>query len=360
MGTNLISAGVAGIGSLLGGIFGGQGQTTSNTSTSSPWDPQQPYLKAGMADAAFQYANQRGTPYYTGNTYAQMDPHTQSSLNGIYGYQGQGALNSSNMTSSGQNLVNAGNSGVDQSIHNLNNFNPQDPTQQNIQNAGMYANNPYVDGMVNAASRDVTRNLSEVALPGIARNASGTGNMDSTRTSIAEGIAQRGAQDQIGDISANLRGQQYSNGLQLSEQARQANQGNYLDAISRAGQIGTGAAQTGYSGIGQGQGLYYNNMDAQTAAGQLSQQNQQGILNQGLQQWQNNQSRPWQLLGNYMGAITGAGTYPSTTGTNTQGGGIGGMISGALGGAATGLGLYQKYQAMSNPNSMFPSSNGLY
>lgn len=340
MGIDPITAGIGAVGAIAGGIFGSKGTETS--STSAPWAAQQPYLQAGMTDAAYQYGQQRGSPYYQGNTYAQMDNHTQNALNGIYGYQGQGAANSSAVTGAGASQLGAGVNNSQHAVGALTGFNPLDPTQANIHNAGMYANNPALNGAIDAASRDVTRNLSEVQLPGIARNAVGNGNLNSSRTGIAEGIAMRGAQDQIGDISSTMRNQAYQNGLGLSEQARATNQGDYLNAQNQAGALSNQMVNSGYNGIQTGQGLQYDNYDAASAAGGLQQQNQQGILNQGFQKWQGNDQRPWELLNKYQGAITGAGSYPSQT--NSSGGGLQGAFQGALGVGASALGLYGSYK----------------
>ena len=358
MGIDPLTAGIGAVGSIVGGLLGSQPKTSSNTT--APWDAQQPYLKAGMQDAAGIYAGQRGTPYYTGSTYANMDPHTQAALNGIYGYQGQGSQNSNNLTGQGANLLNTGVSGLQGSIHNLQNYNPQDPTQQNINNAGMYANNPYLNGAIDAASRDVTRNLSEVQLPGIARGADANGDLNSSRTGIAEGIAMRGAQDQIGNIGSTMRANAYNNGLSLSQQANSTNQGDWLQAQSQAGSMAGNASITGMNGIGQGQGLYYNNADAASAAGGHQQQNAQGQLTNNFQTWQGQQARPWNLLGNYQNSITGAGTYPSTT--TSGGGGMQGALQGALGGGASALGLYGSYQNLNQaqPTNGFNNNAASY
>jgi hypothetical protein len=357
MGIDPITAGIGAAGSIVGGLLGSKG--SKSTSTAEPWKAQQPYLKAGMTDAAYQYGQQRGSGYFGGDMYANLNPNTQNALNGIYGYQGQGATNANTLTGAGANLTGSGTGGLQNAASNLAGFNPQDPTQANIQNAGMYANNPALDGAIDAASRDVTRNLSEVQLPGIARGADANGNLNSSRTGIAEGIAMRGAADRVGDIGATMRNDAYQNGLNLSEQARSTNQGDYLNAQNQAGALSDRAISQGYGGISGGQGLYYDNMDAAAAAGGLQQQDQQGNLDEAFMKWQGQDQRPWELLNKYQGAITGAGSYPSTTASS--GGGFGGAVQGALGGAAAGLGLYGSYK---NLNTAAPvpkaSYNGLY
>lgn len=344
MGIDPITAAIGAGGTILGGLLGSKKQTSSTTS--APWSEQQPYLKAGMADAAYQYGQQRGSPYYTGDMYANMDPRTSQALNGIFAYQPQGQTNSSTLTGAGTQLVGAGSQGMVDAASRLSGFNPADPTQQNITNAGLYANNPAIDAAIDAASRDVTRNLTEVELPGINRNAVGTGNTNSTRAGIAEGIALRGAGDRIGDIAANMRFDAFNNGLNLAEQARATNQGDYLNSQQQAGGLYNSATGQGIVGINNGQGLAYDNFDAAAAAGGLYQQDQQGNLDEAFAKWQGQDQRPWELLNKYQGAITGAGSYPSST--SSAGGGLGGALQGAFGGGAAALGLYGSYKNL-NP-----------
>jgi hypothetical protein len=100
---------------------------------------------------------------------------------------------------SGPNLLGAGQQGLD-AYGQLYGMAGQDPTKANIAAAGQYADNPYLDGQIDAASRDVTRNLYENQLPGLNEAATDSGNMNSSRAGVAEGIMKRGAADQIGDI----------------------------------------------------------------------------------------------------------------------------------------------------------------
>jgi hypothetical protein len=246
------------------------------------------------------------------------------------------------LTGAGSTLTGFGTTGLQNAGNNLAGFNPADPTNSNIANAGMYANNPALNGAIDAASRDVTRNLSEVQLPGIARGADANGNLNSSRTGIAEGIAMRGAGDRIGDIASNMRYDAYNNGLSLAEQARSTNQGDYLNAQNQAGQLADRSLYNGYNGISTGQGLYYDNMDAAAAAGGMQQADNQGNLDQAFAQWQGQDQRPWELLNKYQGAITGAGSYPSST--SSSGGGLGGAVQGALGGGSAAMGLYGSYK----------------
>lgn len=85
--------------------------------------------------------------------------------------------------------------------------------------------------IVQAMMRDDRRSLEEQTLPGINMNASGTGNVNSSRAGMADAIAQRGFDDRRADVSTDV-----FNSLRdakLAEDARKFNRG--LDSISAAG-----------------------------------------------------------------------------------------------------------------------------
>lgn len=92
--------------------------------------------------------------------------------------------------------------------------------------------------IVKAMMRDDRRALEEQTLPGINMNASGTGNVNSSRAGMADAIAQRGFDDRRADVSTDV-----FNSLRdakLAEDARKFNRG--LDSISAAGsQFGNAA-----------------------------------------------------------------------------------------------------------------------
>ena len=107
----------------------------------------------------------------------------------------------------------------------------------NQNNLNNYINNDVLNSQIDAASRDVTRNLQENQLVNINSQAAASGNMGSSRAGIADGIAMRGAQEQIGDISAQLRGNAYNTALGIeagraSENAQLTQGGNQFNASS--------------------------------------------------------------------------------------------------------------------------------
>lgn len=70
-------------------------------------------------------------------------------------------------------------------------------------------NNPTIQGSIDRATRPITEQLMNVALPGIRDSAERTGNFGSSRQGIAEGLALGQASKAIGDASSNVVSKAY-------------------------------------------------------------------------------------------------------------------------------------------------------
>ena len=160
--------------------------------------------------------------------------------------------------------------------------------------------------------RDANQNFSDVYTPALARNAAGTGNINSTAPSIQQGIVERGLAQRAGDISAQLRGGLYSQGLNLAENQASMDTQARLGALSNLVSGGVGASNAGvgaYNGavnalnssVQQQAGLY--NM-ANNAAQNLYQAQQAPLTNQ-YQQWQFGTNGPFAALNNYWNIVGG-------------------------------------------------------
>lgn len=306
------------------GLLGG---STTTTTKSEPWAPQGDALKDIFSKAKSIFANKDGSTWYTGDLYANMDPQTAQAIQSMLSYvQNKGADSADKLTSTGDKLTDP--NAYLGAIGNYGAAAGADPTEANIKAATAYANNPAVDGMISAASRDVSRNLYENAMPGIDRAASGSGNINSSRAGVAQGIAMRGAQDQIGDISANIRGAAYDKGLSMAEGARSTN----LSALGQTAGLYGSALGQGASALTAGNGMALNNMGSAIDASSLYQKDQQGQLDADFKTWQGNDTRQQDLLENYF-KIIGANNWG---GTSTQKSSSSGSILGsALGIAST-------------------------
>lgn len=317
----------------MGSLFKPSQQKT--TSTSTPWGPQGDALQHGFDSLGGALDQQLNTPYYQGDMYAGMDPLTSQGVNANAGYAtGAGAQAAGAVGSTSQGLLPSGASGMG-AYDKLLSMGSTDPTQGNITSAGQYADNPYMSGMIDAASRDVTRNLFENQLPGLNQAATGSGNINSSRAGVAQGIMERGAADQIGDIASQMRGNAYSQGLSLAEQGRQANMG----AVGAAGQGYGDIYDLGLKGSALGQDMTFNNNNALITGGQLNQQDAQGQMNADYQQWLGNDQRDMSALGNYFNMVNGVPSFGTTTGS-TPGASPFQNIAGA---ATSALGAYMMF-----------------
>lgn len=300
------------------GLFGGGSVKTK----SEPWGAQQDYLKKGFQSASDIYFNQGDGPtdFYANLTPDQLSSidFTRNFVNGVGGQIG-GMLNNTA-------IANAGNGAQygSQAQNLFTQFSGGDPTQTILANAAQYANNPFLEGQIDAANRDVQRSLTEDALPSNARAASITGNTNSSRTGVTDAILTRGAQDRMADTAASMRSAAYNQGLGLASGNYFNNAGLLLDANDAVGKS-IGVGQTAAAGA---QAYNQNNNAALFGAGAAIQADQQGDIQGQIDQM----NYPWQQLNNYMGVV-GSNNWGGST---SQSGGGPGLAQGLLG---TGLAL---------------------
>jgi hypothetical protein len=115
--------------------------------------------------------------------------------------------------------------------------------------AGDPGNNPYLAQQAQGAADLVNRNLQENILPGIGDSAAGAGMASSSRRAISEGIASRGAAEEIARQTYGMYGQAYRD----SAAANQAAAGLYNTAAGQ--QAGTNTAQMGLGVQQRGQDI---------------------------------------------------------------------------------------------------------
>lgn len=274
--------------------------STSNTATKSKsatdtvgWQADHIKNAFNTAEGAMAQANNAPKPT---SFVAQFSPEQIAVFNKMMGYaegDAGGAL-----SSAGSNSAVGGFAG-------LNDFAPKGGTDYNIAAATAYANNPAIDGMVTAAMRDSTRQVNEQALPGIGRDAASTGNVNSSRRAISEGIVQRGLADKTADVSAGLRGEAYKTGLGLAQKESEATNDATLKALLSRVTGGTTATTSGYDAAADqyklaGLGIA-GQQDAKSAP-----------LNEAQAQYQFGQQDPFTALQNYYN-IVGNKSWGSTT-----------------------------------------------
>lgn len=261
---------------MAGGSSGPSGSTTT-TQNSAPWATQQPYLSAGFQQAANLF-NTGGPQYYPGQTYAGLTPAQGGAVSG----QEDLGLSGSPITYAANNA----------SLGIL------DPSFLNS-NPG---NKAYED-ILNGTGANVQSTISNV-LPGLLDTFTGGNRLNSP--GAAYGVAQ--------GLGSAIGAQQLGAAQGLSQ--------NYSTA---AGQQNTATAVAPST-----QGLAYTDLANAFNAGGSQQTDAQNQINAAMQQYNYNQTQPFNLLDWYNGATGGSygGTSSLTSPYFTQGsGGIGGALS---------------------------------
>lgn len=299
-----------------------QTQTSSGTQNtqSNPWGPQQPYLLNafnGSQGALNQAQNNAVIPQ---NFVAQYSPDQISAFQQMLtSGLNQGVPNSS--ASAGGILSSAGATGAQQGLSKLATWTPQGTPQSIIDQANQYASNANISPMVEAAMRDANNEAQYVTKPGIDASAAGSGNINSSRTAIEQGLVDKGLAERAADISANLRGTEYNSGLTLAQQMAQNNNSNQLAALLGLTQGGATTANAGTAAntgsVGQSGGLY--NIAGQGITGGYNAA--QAPLSNQLQQFLNNSNDPFTALQNFYNIIGnkswGGNTNQQSNGTQT-------------------------------------------
>lgn len=289
---------------------------TSTTGQTDPWAPQ-----AAALTNAF---NQAGTALNTAssataptNFTAQLDPTSISAFNQMVA-QGGNLSVPNQQAATGSALQGAGTAGVTGALSGLSNYNAgsTNNTQSQVDAANKYVAGQDIPDQVKNAMLQATQTANDVTMPGIEQNAANTGNTNSTRTGIADGLVQRGLAQQSAALNGSLTGTAFANGLTLAQQTAQNNNTDNLGALSTAGTVGNTAAATGVN-AGTQSVANQGALTSEAAAGGAGlTAAQQAILTNQQQQYQAQTTDPYAALNGYMG-IVGANNWGNqTTGTS--------------------------------------------
>ena len=115
-------------------------------------------------------------------------------------------------------------------------------------NLSNYINNDVLQGQINAATRDIGRNLNENQLTASASNAAASGNSGSSRRAVMDAIAARGAADRSADVASSMRGNAYNQALGI-ESNRAAQNAGFQQGANQANanfQQGANQANAGF------------------------------------------------------------------------------------------------------------------
>ncbi len=294
----------------------GGGKTTTQTyQKTDPWEPQQPYLLDAMSQAKEIYNTKKDSQGYTGDFVAGYSPTDMSAINSIRDWStgiGQNAVNTQMNT--GKDLFTQGAAGMGEVDQGLKDFAAKDWTAQHISNAGQYANNPFMQAMIDASTADAKRTFSEETMRGIDQNAAATGNMNSTRSGVAAGIAQRGLSDFVGNTSATMRGNAWDKGLTMS----QADQQTLLQSLMGRGDLNSNMTSAGQSAMDSAFANEAGLLGLNSSVAELNRGNDQAALDNAMSKFEYTDGRKAQALSDYYG-IVGDKLWGSTSfGTETK------------------------------------------
>jgi hypothetical protein len=285
-------------------------QTTNQTATQNPWATQVPYLQQAFGGASNALNQAQGAQAPNGFV-AQFTPQQLQAFGQMLNY-GTAPGTSGAATAAGNQLLGAGANATAGGLYGLAGYNPGAASNAILGDAQKFSNDPNISGMVDASMRDARRMVSEQALPQVARNAAATGNINSSRRAIREGIIERGLADQTADTSAALRQNAWNQGIGVGQQG----QNNALQALMARV---TGGNQAVGAGVGAGTGAV-NQQGGLFDIANRGIAGQQGAAQAGLddqmKSWEFGTNAPFAGLNNFYN-IVGNKSWGGTT--NTQG-----------------------------------------
>jgi hypothetical protein len=334
--------------------------TQQQNSSSTPWGPQAAALTGAFqnANTAYGQASQAKAPT---DFVAQFTPDQLNTFKSMLGY-GSGT-STAGTTATGNALQTAGTNATTGALTGLANYDPTklNNTQSISDAAKQYADNQNIGAQTNAAMQQATETARDVSLPQIEQNAAITGNSNSSRTGIAQGLVQRSLAENAQNTYNSLYGQAYGNGLNLASSNANANNANSLGALTGAAGAGTTAANSGVNASSSAindQGNLFN-LAGTGATGE--QQAQQANLDNQSQQFASQTQSPYAALQGLMGIIGSNNWGSNSTGssTTTNSPSAFSTIAGLLGSAAGAAKLFSDEGLKTDIKRVGTLDNGL-
>jgi hypothetical protein len=200
--------------------------------------------------------------------------------------------------------------------------------------------NPYIQNVEQAAmgnlDQSFRKNLNTIADQSINSHAFG-----GSRQGVQEGAAAAEYARQAGDLSAQLRGQGYTAATDLMGQDLTRNYNSQV-ANQNAGLQGAQLNLQGASDLGtlssNGQAAYLQSLNSALAAGQITQQQAQQLLDQSANQYNAMRQVPNEQLNLMLSALGGTQVPTSSTTKQPTTGNTAGSILGGIGSVIGGLG----------------------
>ena len=319
-------------GAIIGGAMGLMGankqakaQDRANEANMASFNQYKPYVDANLAGSSGALDGVLATGAYDGQTYAGPNQFQLDTANTM-GQFGTNMMDAGNVMMSNSNEFGANANRLYNQFQGLS----EDAKRDRLATAMDYAANNG-SSLVDAAMRDDRRNLEENTLTGINMNASGTGNMNSSRAGVAEAVANRAYDDRRADVAAGIQDRLIDRSL--AQQSQQfIDQGSALNSAGNANQQVMGAYNTGLNTLGEGANFGMN-------AGNALRGYDQGQLDANRSDFERMRDFELQQRMNYQSGILGRA--PSTN--NTAQVNRVDPMQGAMGGAMQGFGFQQKY-----------------
>ena len=260
-------------------LLGGNTNTSGTASSAPGWAPQVGALTNAYNQAGGALANAQAVQSPTG---------ISANLNG------NGAL-----SNNGVDLSNSGTAAATSGLGALSGYNASATNNPSsvIDTANQYVAGQNIGAQTKAAMQQATEQARDVTMPGIEQNAAISGNTNSSRAGIADGLVQRGLAENTANAYNALSGQAFGQGLQLAQ--NQANNNNQLDLTAA-----NAAAGQGNNAVTSGQNAYAGSLNNTGTANNIN----QGNFNNGV-------GNAYSALDNYMKLIGGT-NWGSTTSTN--------------------------------------------
>lgn len=227
--------------SFLGGGNDSNEQTT--TTQSQPWQPAQASLITGLGEAANQWQNLR--PAAPLSTVAPQNPYQLQALQGV----ANRAVAGSPLLSGAQQQTLAQATGSPLA-------NPAIPMSAYSAGGGYLGSNPFLSGMFDAASADITRAYREATAPQTNAQFTMTGGLRGAGPAYNEAVARNENElaRNLSRLGANIYGGAYNleRGLQENAMARLGGlYGTGLDQSLRAAALAPSMADIDYSELGR-------------------------------------------------------------------------------------------------------------
>lgn len=336
---------------MSGGGSGG-GTTTTNTN-SIPWSGQQPALSQLYSSAQSLYSNPSDYPqYYPNATYAPINSAETAPLQTMYntamsgGTPAMAADQSFLSNTLGPAATAQSGAGFGQATTALEGqLSPN--SQIGASNAALspYLSGSFLNPATNPGFQTVVNNTMAQVMPSIT---SGFNNGDRLDSGLATSAAAQGATNAVGGLEL----QNFQNNQALQQQAAAQNTQNAATSAGLQQQAASGLASNYLNQQGNqtrasmflpsADAQYMSDLQNATSLGSVQQQNQQALINAGINQWNYNQALPWNMASLYGGLVQGGGVTGTASSMtqpyyhNQAAGAIGGALSGAGAGAMIG------------------------